>query len=61
MTKVEQWHRRHAVQVAAALPDNTEDGLIILRLAIELVNGFLAAPEPEAKPVVTLIRQERQP
>ena len=42
MTKVKQWHRRHAVLVAAQLPDNTEDGLIILRLATGLVNSFLA-------------------
>jgi hypothetical protein len=34
--------------VAAQLPDNTEDGLIILCLATELVNSFLAEPEPEA-------------
>lgn len=57
MAKDLAWHRRHAVQLAAQLPDNTEDGLIILRLAQELVTGFLAVGEPEKKSdsVVTLI------
>lgn len=36
------WHRRQAVQVAAALPENVEDALIVLDLARELVAGFLS-------------------
>ena len=38
---VEAWHRRHAIQVAAALPETREDALIVLRLATELVESFL--------------------
>jgi hypothetical protein len=39
---VEQgWHRRHAIQIAAALPENTEDARIVLKLVQELLDGFL--------------------
>jgi hypothetical protein len=38
----EAWHRRHAIQIAAALPETTEDALIVLQLAKELVEQFLA-------------------
>lgn len=37
----EAWHRRHAIQIAAALPDNVQDALLVLRLAHELVEQFL--------------------
>jgi hypothetical protein len=36
-TKIEAWHRRHAIQVAASLPDTTEDALLVLELAKQLV------------------------
>lgn len=54
------WHRRHAIQIAAALPESPEDALIVLELAKELVTGFLqgtqkAAPlERERGAVVSL-------
>ncbi len=48
MSKIEQWHRRHAIQLAAQLPDGIEDARIIVRLVGELICDFLA--EPEAKP-----------
>ena len=38
----EAWHRRHAIQIAAALPETTEDALLVLELARQLVEGFLA-------------------
>lgn len=52
-------HRRHAVQVVASLPEDTEDALIILRLATRLVNDFLAEPEPVPKPapIIALVRE----
>jgi hypothetical protein len=55
--KQNSWHRRHALQLACQLPEGNEDALIILRLATELVTGFLAEPEPALKPasVVVLI------
>jgi hypothetical protein len=43
----EAWHRRHAIQIAAALPETPEDALIVLEFARELVERFLnAPPEP---------------
>jgi hypothetical protein len=53
----ENWHRRHAVMLAGQLPDNPEDGLIILQLATRLLVEFLAEPETTQKPatVVKLI------
>ena len=40
--RVEAWHRRQAIQVAAALPETQEDALLVLELAKELVTSFLA-------------------
>jgi hypothetical protein len=34
-------HRRHAVQIVSALPDDPEDALIVLELARQFVEGFL--------------------
>ncbi|UQD69565.1 hypothetical protein JEY40_26555 [Bradyrhizobium japonicum] len=54
--KPENWHRRHAIQVAACLPEGTEDALTVLRLATQLVTSFLAEDEPvRPAPVVVLI------
>lgn len=39
-------HRRHAIQIVAALPDSTEDALAVLAFAKELVEKFLASHEP---------------
>jgi hypothetical protein len=41
----EAWHRRHAIQIAAALPEDAEDALLVLELAKQLVEGFLAMPQ----------------
>ncbi len=38
---VEAWHRKHAIQIAAALPESHEDALIVLDLAREIVEKFL--------------------
>jgi hypothetical protein len=48
MTKPEpnSWHRRHAVQIVAALPETTADALIVLELARQLVEQFLGGKEP---------------
>ncbi|OSJ22120.1 hypothetical protein BSZ19_46885 [Bradyrhizobium japonicum] len=55
--KQDAWHRRHAIQIVAALPEGSEDALMVLRLATQLVTGFLADDEPTQKPapVVVLI------
>ena len=39
------WHRRRAMMLASPLPDGTADAVIILRLATELAEGFLAGPD----------------
>ena len=49
----EAWHRRHAIQIAAALPEQIDDALVVLALAQELVSGFLAGT-----PAVLLQRAE---
>ncbi len=41
----ENWHRRHAIQIAAQLPERTEDALTVLELTKELIEGFLK-PQP---------------
>ena len=46
----EAWHRRHAIQIAAALPETGEDALIVLELARELVESFLYAPQRPEPP-----------
>jgi hypothetical protein len=55
--KEHSWHRRHAVQVAASLPNDIEDALVVLRLATQAVTDFLAVDEPPKKSgsVVSLI------
>ena len=42
----ESWHRRHAVQIVAALPEDLDDALIVLDLARALVETFLAKTQP---------------
>lgn len=37
----ENWHRRHALNIVAQLPDNPKDGAIILALAQHLLMTFL--------------------
>jgi hypothetical protein len=36
------FRRRQAVAIASTLPDDIDDARMILRLAIELVDGFLS-------------------
>jgi|SRR5882724_10235606 len=51
----ENWHRRHAVMLASQLLEATEDALAVLRLATELVTGFLDGPSATKKPA-TIVR-----
>lgn len=52
----EAWHKRQAIQIAAALPETAEDALIVLELARELVEGFLY---PAQRPETPLLARER--
>jgi hypothetical protein len=36
-----QWHRRHAISLAAQLPDNPDDMLLVIAALQELVDRFL--------------------
>lgn len=36
------WHRRQAVAIASTLPEDISDARIILRLTMELLDGFLS-------------------
>ena len=48
---LEAWHKRQAIQVAAALPENREDALVVLELARDLVEGFLFGPQRVEAPL----------
>lgn len=40
------WQRRQAVQITAMLPEDTNNALLVLELAMELVTGFLSKGQP---------------
>ncbi len=40
------WRRRHAIQIAAQLPENPDDALAVLDYARQLVEGFLRDGPP---------------
>jgi hypothetical protein len=42
----ENWLRRHAVQIAAQLPEDPNDALAVLELTRSLVETFLKEPQP---------------
>ena len=49
------WHRRQAIILAGQLPDNTDDALLVLQAAKELVDTFLVGSvenDPEHAPNV---------
>jgi len=49
MSGNESWQRRHAIQIAAQLPEDTRDALRVLELARELVESFLGDGQPRAR------------
>jgi hypothetical protein len=50
------WHRRHAIGIAAQLPETPADALIVLELAKSLVEGFLCGRDqaPLERPAVVV-------
>jgi hypothetical protein len=50
----ENWHKRHALQLASQLPDNASDANAIIRELQNLVDTWLHVPE--APKVLTLFR-----
>ena len=47
-------HKRHALQLAAQLPERQEDALQVLKYLRELVDGFLASDQPRRPGLVVL-------
>jgi hypothetical protein len=55
----ENWHRRHALQLAAMLPDNASDANAIIRELQNLVDSWLhPAAIPQPSKVLTLLRDQ---
>lgn len=52
------WQRRHAIHIVSELPDDPDDALMVLRLAIEVVERFLA-PQERPAPALTLVSASR--
>lgn len=52
------WQRRHAIHIVSELPDDPQDALAVLRLAIEVVERFLMPQERPAAPL-TLVTASR--
>lgn len=52
MPKGEAWHRKHAIQLAAQLPDDPEDALLVLELTKQLVDKFLGGRGTYSSPVL---------
>lgn len=52
VSRYESWHRRHAVQIAAQLPENAEDALAVLELAKSLVESFWSDSKPPNQAVL---------
>jgi hypothetical protein len=56
---VQHSHRRHAIQVVASLPNESNDALIVLELARRLVSTFLQSDAAPARAqIVTLLRDD---
>lgn len=51
------WHRRHAVSLAAQLPDEPDDARVILELVTQILNEFLdhREPPPHSGAVIKLV------
>jgi len=54
MSEDHNWRRRHAIQIVAQLPEGIDDALMVLELARELVEGFLAEGQ-DRKPLAEVV------
>jgi hypothetical protein len=54
------WHRRHALQIAAQLPDDPSDALIVLEHARKLVEEFLLAGPSGGKHLLRIVDLPRK-
>jgi hypothetical protein len=59
MSETNNWHKRHALNLASGLPDNADDARAVLRAVQDLVDSWLhAEPEPAQRKVLTLLRDK---
>lgn len=54
MAEDHNWRRRHAIQIAAQLPEAPEDALVVLELAKQLVETFLLEGQPRLSPAIVV-------
>jgi hypothetical protein len=55
----ENWHKRHALQLASQLPENASDANAVIRELQHLVNTWLhAAENPAPSKVFSLVRDK---
>jgi hypothetical protein len=52
--KEESWHRRHALQLAAQLPERYEDAMAVLRATVRLAEDYLKDPEKPSGSITQL-------
>jgi hypothetical protein len=50
MRTVEDWHRRHAIQLAAQLPEAHQDATIVVECLSDLMKRWLWPPSPNPTP-----------
>lgn len=56
MAEEKPWHRRHAIQLAAQLPEEQEDALLVLEATkLVLLPGFWTQPNPSAHGALVLV------
>lgn len=53
----DSWRRRHAIQIAAALPEDLDDALIVLDLARNLIESFVKRDQDRAAPALDGARE----
>lgn len=58
MTENSGWQRRHAIHIVSELPEDPQDALAVLRLAVEVVERFLI-PQDRPAPALSLVAASR--
>lgn len=58
MSESLQWQRRHAIHIVSELPEDPEDALAVLRLAMDVVERFLV-PQERPAPVLSIVAASR--
>jgi hypothetical protein len=53
-------HRAHAIQIVAALPNDPEDALLVLRAAERLVKTYLIEPASKSNAPIRIVPHVRE-